>query len=155
MGISLVEMLSWCCQQIVPPLVTTEDDADPSSDLGFIKTGTTWINPNAGQFYPHPHPRSLHHTTAATFVSTHLKTASFSLMRVRSERSSWVWPGTCYSGRAGAARATPTPVKAETTTFSYLFTHHYHVKFCTHCTGNEIISMYLPQFISTCSSWSS
>ena len=52
-------------------LVTTEDDADQSSDLGFIKTGTASINPNDRQFYLHPHPQSLHHTTAATAVSTH------------------------------------------------------------------------------------
>ena len=53
----------------MPPLVTTEDDADLISDLRLIKTGTASINPNDRQFYLHPHPQSLHHTTAATAVS--------------------------------------------------------------------------------------
>ena len=66
-------------------LVTTEDDADQSSDLGFIKTGTTSINPDDRQFYLHPHPQSLHHTTAATAVSTH-----FFSDECGCEPSSWV-----------------------------------------------------------------
>ena len=150
MGISLVEMLSWCCQQIVPPLVTTEDDADPSSDLGFIKTGTTSINPNARQFYLHPHPQSLHHTTTATFVSTHLKTASFSLMRDESaERAFKLSVTTHMLLRPSRGRTSQTDTGQGRDNNIQLLIHSslsYHVKFCTHCNIYVSTTVYIYLF---------
>ena len=116
------------------------EDADQSSDLGFIKTGTTSINPDDRQFYLHPHPQSLHHTTAATAVSTHLKTLS--LISAGASRQSELSVCNILTRQR---RGSTWPYQHRSRRQRQLHAARYcQLRFCT---GNEIISIYLPQFI--------